>query len=109
MFGNLIAKIEYKNEIHKSLHDFKHIVTDKDPGHWILFGIVIFYFLACFIKDVYNMLTCGCWKKEVHKGGFEHLLDFPRCLNSTQLDNFIKEEEIIWNKFGYKKMFDDTF
>jgi len=26
IFGNVFANFEHKNEIHKSLHDFKHII-----------------------------------------------------------------------------------
>jgi len=77
LFSNSIAPIEYKNEIHKSMHTFYQIISDKNVSHWILFGVAIFYFLACLIKDIFNLLTCCCRRKEIHKGGFENLLDFP--------------------------------
>jgi len=72
------------------------------------FWLTILIFIGLFIVEIVEGLL-WCFRVKLNdKYTVEGLLEFPSCLNSTDLDNHIKEEEIIRGKLGYKKMFDST-
>ena len=60
--------------------------------------------------DLWELFRTYFYKEErkVELEDIEGLPDFPTCLDSKQLDHYIKEEEMIREKFGYRKMFEDT-
>ena len=72
------------------------------------FWLAILIFIGLFILEIVEGLL-RCFRVKLNdKDSVEGLLEYPSCLTSTDLDNHIKEEEIIRTKLGYKKMFDTT-
>lgn len=78
-------------------------------GHYLYtFVLAILIFIGLFIVEIVEGLL-RCFRVKLNdKYTVEGLIEYPSCLNSTDLDNHIKEEEIIRTKLGYKKMFDST-
>ena len=71
---------------------------------WIAIGIFLFLF-------IYELIDWGISIFRVKENFItrtDGILDYPECMNSTELDNHIKEEEAIRSTFGYRKLFDST-
>jgi len=71
---------------------------------WVAIGIFVFIL----INEFYELVIWLFRTKENFNTVTEGMLDYPNCLNSVQLDNYIKEEDAMRTKFGYKRMFDST-
>lgn len=78
-------------------------------GHYLYtFWLAILILIALLIIEIIELLLRIFWVKVNDKVTVEGLIEYPMCLNSTDLENHINEEEMIWSKLGYRKMFDST-
>ena len=94
MFDNVVLPLKYQNDLDMYGHTIGSVLNGNNliPVFTALLIFVLFISL-----DVWEWIRHYCfqesWKEELES--VEGLPEFPRCMNSTQLDHFIKEEEMI--------------
>ena len=105
MFENVVIPLRYQED----LDEYDHTIKSVLKGHYLyVFYLALIILAIIIIQELYDLAIYLFWTQENFHTDTEGLLDYPECMNSNELDNYIKEEELVRTKYGYKKMFDQT-
>jgi hypothetical protein len=108
MFKNVVLPLKYQED----LDMYGHTIISTLEGNWlVVFICALTFFIMLIGYELYDNFTS--WfllssRIQADLDDVEGLPEFPTCLNHTQLENWILEEELCRSQFGYKKMFDET-
>ncbi|CAI2370761.1 unnamed protein product [Moneuplotes crassus] len=108
MFDNHVLGKESQDEVEYNGHSIYYVPGD----HRLL--LLFFFFVCCAYIwlyevrfDCFNIVFSSSVKQEASQ--FEGLRSFYKSLSYKNLINWIYEEALVRNQFGYKKLFDSTY
>ncbi|CAI2370510.1 unnamed protein product [Moneuplotes crassus] len=108
MFENHVLGKEFQDEVEYNDHSIFYVPRD----HRIF--LLTFFFACCayiwFYEvsfDCLNIVFSSSVRQEAKE--FEGLRSFYKTLSHKNLTNWVFEETLVRNQFGYKKLFDSTY
>lgn len=108
MFDNYVLAKDSQDEIENHGHTIFYIPTDH---RFLLltffFAILAYLWFYEITFDCFNIVFSSSVQKEAAE--FEDLKSFYKSLSHKNLTNWIYEESLVRNEFGYKKLFDHTY